>query len=77
MEVIMSVLDAQSTDYGSSYKATHVQVAQDSAVLRFAWSAVLHDCPPPWKQWATWFFKHYLFIYFPIILYTCRLSAQP
>jgi hypothetical protein len=36
MEVIMLVLDAQSTDHGSGYKATHVQVAQDSAVLHLA-----------------------------------------
>jgi hypothetical protein len=48
----MFVLDAQSTDHGSGYKATHVRVAKDSAVLHLALSAALHDCPP-WKQWST------------------------
>ena len=28
----MLVLDAQSTDHGSGYEATHAQEAQDSAV---------------------------------------------
>jgi len=48
----MVVLDAQSTDHVSGYKATHVQVAQDSAIIHLARSAVLDNCPP-WKQWAT------------------------
>ena len=83
MEGVMLVLDAQSTDHGSGYEATHAQEAQDSAVP--AWNAVLHDCPA-WKQWATLFFSSIIYLFYnhpvhlpsispALVQQTCVISA--